>query len=477
MYQPQEDHLMGKRESDHSIVLRDGRAVHMGKGMTVLCSPQRKHMQIRQADKHMQTSLRGIAKRAKEVPKYRFGNLYSLLNESNLRWCYEQLNRKSAPGVDGVDWEEFGIDLDDNVSRITGALKEKRYKAGLVRRQYIPKPGGKQRPLGIPETGDKLVQYCAAQILSAIFEQDFLPCSHGYRRGKGPRSAALELSQRIHRGKFGWVLDADIKGFFDNLDHDWLLRMLEQRINDQSFLHLVKKWLKAGILEVDGKVLLPVTGTPQGGVISAVLANIYLHFALDLWFEKVVKPRCRGAAYLIRFADDYVCCFQYHDDLMKVVRVLPKRLDKFNLELAADKTKAIRFSRFETTRSKSFVFLGFEYRWVASRKKKPLVRMVTARQKFQQALSNMKAWIKSNRCVSGLTELMEQFAAKLRGHYNYYGVSGNFDKIGSFYNLSCKILYKWLNRRSQRKSFNWRGFVELLQSFSIPRPRITGYWS
>jgi len=162
---------------------------------------------------------------------------------------------------------------------------------------------------------------------------------------------------------------------------------------------------------------------------------------------------------------------------MKVVRVLPKRLGKFNLELAADKTKAIRFSRFETNHSMSFVFLGFEYRWVISRKKKPLVRMVTARKKFQQALSNMKAWIKSNRCVSGVTELMEQFMAKLRGHYNYYGVSGNFDKLGSFYNLSCKIVYKWLNRRSQRKSFNWRGFEELLRSFSIPRPRITGYWS
>ena len=468
---------MGKRESDHSIVLRDGRAVHMGKGMTIVCSSQRKHMQIRQADKHMQTTLRGIAKRAKESPKYRFGNLYSLLNEANLRWSYEHLNRKSAPGVDGVTWKEFGTDLDGNISRITEALNGKRYKAGFVRRQYIPKPGGKQRPLGIPETGDKLVQYCAAQILSAIFEEDFLPCSHGYRHGKGPRSAALELSKCIQRGKFRWVLDADIKGFFDNLNHDWLLRMLEQRINDQSFLNLVRKWLKAGILEVDGKVIHPATGTPQGGVISAVLANIYLHFAVDLWFEKIVKPGCRGDAYLIRFADDYVCCFQYHDELKKVERALPNRLGKFNLELAPDKKKTIKFTRFETQRSESFVFLGFEYRWVLSRKKKPLVKMVTARKKFQQALSNMKAWIKTNRCVLDLTELMEQFAAKLQGHYNYYGVCGNFEKIGSFYNLSCKIVCKWLNRRSQRKSFNWRGFEGLLQSFSIPRPRITGYWS
>ncbi|WP_153306695.1 reverse transcriptase domain-containing protein [Desulfogranum japonicum] len=305
----------------------------------------------------------------------------------------------------------------------------------------------------------------------------FSPVVNGYRRGKGPRSAALELSQRIHRGKFRWVLDADIKGFFDNLNHDWLLRMLEQRINDQSFLNLVRKWLKAGILEVDGKVILPVTGTPQGGIVSAVLANIYLHYALDLWFEKIVKPGCRGDVYLIRFADDYVYCFQYRDELKKVERELPQRLGKFNLELAPDKTKTIKFTRFETTRSESFVFLGFEYRWILSRKKKPLVKMVTARKKFQQAMSNMKAWIKGNRCISDLTDIMEQFAAKLQGHYNYYGVSGNFEKISSFYNYSCKTVFKWLNRRSQRKSFHWRGFEGLLQSFSIPRPRITGYWS
>lgn len=433
-------------------------------------------MQIRQADKHMQTSLRGIAKKAKEDPHHRFGNLYSLLNETNLCWSFSQLNRKSAPGVSGVDWETFGKDLQGNVRGITTALKEKRYKAKLVRRRYIPKPGGKQRPLGIPEMGDKLVQHSVAHILSAIFEQDFLPCSHGYRRGKGPQKAALQLSQRIHRGKFRWILDADIKGFFDHLDHDWLLRMLELRIDDRSFLNLIRKWLKAGILEEDGRVILPVTGTPQGGVVSAVLANIYLHFVLDLWFEKIVKPRCKGDAYLMRFADDYVCCFQYREDLHKVQRVIGKRLGKFNLELSKEKTKAIKFTRFETEKSETFVFLGFEYRWVLSRKGKPLVSMRTAKKKFQLALSAMRSWIKTNRS-KGLAEIMEQLRAKLQGHYNYYGVSGNYRKLNSFYRLSCGIVFKWLNRRSQRKSFNWRGFLELMEFFGIPRPRIIGYWA
>ncbi len=186
---------------------------------------------------------------------------------------------------------------------IVCTLKNGSYKAKLIRRRYIPKQGGR-RPLGIPVVGDKVVQTAAAQILTAIYEQDFLGCSHGYRRGKGPQRAALELSQRLHRGRFGWVIDADIKGFFDNLNHQWLLKMIEQRIEDRSFIRLIGKWLKAGVVEEDGKVIYPVTGTPQGGVVSAVLANIYLHYALDLWFERVVKPRCCGDAMMIRFADD-----------------------------------------------------------------------------------------------------------------------------------------------------------------------------
>lgn len=444
--------------------------------MTVLRSPQRKHVQMRQADQHMQTSLRGIARRAKENPKDRFGNLYSLLNEANLLWCFTRLNRKAAPGVDAIDWAAYEANLEANVRQLTTELKEKRYRAKLVRRRYIPKPGGKQRPLGIPAVGDKLVQAAAALILSAIYEQDFLSCSHGYRRGKGPQRAALELSQRLHRGRYRWVFDADIKGFFDNLDHEWLLKMLEQRIEDRAFLGLIRKWLKAGILEEDGRVILPITGTPQGGVVSAVLANIYLHYVLDLWYEKIVKPNCDGDALLMRFADDYVCCFQYHRDLQKFREVIDGRLGKFNLELSKEKTRVIEFTRFETRDSNSFTFLGFEFLWGLSRKKKPLVKMRTAKKKFKAGLSAMRTWIREERCKLGTARIMEQLRAKLRGHFNYYGVCGNCDMLRSFYRQTCLIVFKWLNRRSQRKSCNWEGFRAMLEYFRIPRPKIIGYW-
>jgi len=433
-------------------------------------------MQIRQADQHMQTTLRGIAKRAKEDPKHRFGNLYSLLNEKNLTECFPQLNHKAAPGVDAVDWSAFASDLEENVSHLATALKEKRYKAKLVRRRNIPKPGGKQRPLGIPVIGDKLVQTAAAQILSAIYEQDFLPCSHGYRRGKGPQRAALELSQRLHRGRFCWVVDADIKGFFDHIEHDWLLRMLEQRIDDRAFLGLIRKWLKAGILEEDGRVVYPVTGTPQGGVVSAVLANIYLHYALDLWFEKVVTPRCQGDVMLMRFADDFVCCFQYREDEQRLSKVLGQRLGKFGLELSVEKTQVLKFTRFETENNNSFTFLGFEFRWSRSRAGKPLMTMCTSKKKFRMALAAISSWIKKERSKLGTAVLLTKLRQKLQGHWNYYGVSGNYEMLSKFNSQACRLVFKWLNRRTQRKSCNWAGFKEMLSFFKVPRPRIIGYW-
>jgi len=432
-------------------------------------------MRIRKAEQHMQTSLQGIAERARKDPKHRFGNLYSLLDEGNLRWCFPQLNREAAPGVDEVDYAAFEVDLEGNIAGIVDDLKGHRYKARLIRRRYIPKPGGR-RPLGIPVVGDKVVQTGAALILSAIFEQDFLSCSHGYRRGKGPQRAALELSKRLHRGRYRWVVDADIKGFFDHIDHEWLMRMLEQRIDDRRFLGLIRKWLKAGILEEDGKVVYPVSGTPQGGVVSAVLANIYLHFALDLWFEKAVKPSCRGDVMLMRFADDFICCFQYYDEVQRFYSALRRRLAKFKLELSGEKTKVIKFTRFETENSRVFTFLGFEFRWGRGRTGKPLVKMRTSKKRFSAAIAAILTWIKAERCRIGTAAIFTKLRQKLQGHWNYYGVCGNLEMLSKFYHQVCRIVYAWLNRRSQRKSCNWQRFCEMLRHFRIPRPRIVGYW-
>ena len=432
-------------------------------------------MQIRKADKHMQTSLRGIAKKARKDPKHRFGNLYSLLNEESLKWSFAHINKKAAPGVDSVDYKGFKSNLDENLKNIVTELKKWTYKAKLVRRRYIPKTGGR-RPLGIPVVGDKTLQTAVASILSAIYEADFMPFSQGYRRGKGPQKAALKLSERIHRGKFRWIVDADIKGFFDNLNHDWLIRMLSERIKDRSFLGLIRKWLKAGILEEDGKVIYPVTGTPQGGTVSAVLANIYLHYVLDIWFEKVVKPECEGDVIMMRYADDFVCCFQYHRDARRFYDVLGERLGKFGLELSKEKTRMIEFTRFETERSKVFTFLGFEYRWGVSRKGKPLVKMRTSKNKFKAAIANLLSWIKAERSKLGTRALFVKLRQKLQGHWNYYGVSGNFEMLWKYHHQALDIMFKWLNRRSQRKSCTWKGFMGMVEYFRIPRPRIIGYW-
>ena len=432
-------------------------------------------MQIRQADQHMQTSLRGIAKRSRENKKHRFGNLYSLLNEKNLHWCFPQLNKKAASGVDKQSWHDFQKNAAENIHNMVEALKTGCYKAKLIRRRYIPKESGR-RPLGIPSTGDKLLQYAVGLILSAIFEEVFLPFSHGYRRGKGPQRAALELSRSIHRGRYRWIVDADIKGFFNHLDHDWMIRMLEQRISDSRFLGLIRKWLKAGILDEDGKIIFPVTGTPQGGVVSAVLANIYLHYVLDLWFEKQVKQWCRGDVQLIRYADDFVCCFQYYEEARRFYRELETRLGKFNLEISKEKSRLFKFTRFETEQGNLFSFLGFEYYWSTSRQGKPLIKMQTSKKKFRAGLASLQSWIKAERSQKSTRELFIMLKQKLQGHFNYYGVCNNSKRLWSYYYEAIRIVYKWLNRRSQRRSFNWTIFNEMLTYYAIPSPKIIAYW-
>ena len=420
----------------------------------------------------MQTSLQGIAKKAKSQPRHRFRNLYGMLNEQFLTDSWRYIRKDAAYGVDRISAREYEKELTQRITDLVGRLKEKRYRAKLVRRHYIPKDGGKERPLGIPAVEDKLLQVAGARLLSAIYEADFLRCSYGYRPGVGALDAVEKLTVKLQFGQYHYVVEADIKGYFESIDHDWLIRMLEERVDDKALLWLIKKWLKAGVLDTDGMVLHPATGTPQGGVISPVLANIYLHYALDLWFEKKFRRQCRGEACLIRYADDFVCAFEFESEAKRFYEALGPRLRKFGLELSAEKTRMIAFPRKGGSAGQaSFDFLGFEFRWGRDRKGRPHLKRRTARPKFRASLKRFSEWCRVHR-HQRLKLLFATLNQKLRGYYNYYGVHGNYPSLKQFYEAVMRLLYRWLNRRSQPRSYNWAGFRMLLQHFEVETPRL-----
>ncbi len=421
----------------------------------------------------MQTSLRGIAKKAQEQEKHRFGNLYEMLNEENLLDCWQYIRKDAACGVDRVSAREYEENLEENIRNQVKRLKRGSYRAKLVRRQYIPKGEGKMRPLGIPATEDKLLQLAVKRILEAIYEQDFLRCSYGYRPNVGPLNAVDKLTVKLQFGRYNYIVEADIRAFFDNMDHEWIVRMLEERIDDRALIRLIKKWLKAGVLDTDGQVIHPVTGTPQGGIVSPVLSNIYLHYALDLWFHKVIKKQCRGEACLIRFADDFVSAFQYREDAERFYRMLGERLGKFKLEMSEEKTRIIPFPRHRPSGKYRFDFLGFEFYWGKDRSGKPHLKRRTSRKKLRSSIKRFTEWCKKNRNLEPRV-LFRRLNAKLRGYYNYYGVFGNYDSLQQFFKQVKRILFKWLNRRSQRRSYNWLGFDQLLEHYRVEQPRIIG---
>lgn len=418
----------------------------------------------------MQTSLRGIARKAKQEKNHKFGNLYRLLNKDALYLAWKEINRKAATGIDGETAREFERNLDVNLETIVEELKSKKYKARLVKRVNIPKGNGKTRPLGLIALRDKIVQKAVANILEAIYEQDFLKCSYGYRPKVGAQKAVKEMTKELMY-KYSYIVEADIRSFFDNIDHQWLMKMLELRIEDKTFLRLIKKWLKAGILDTDGKVINPLNGCPQGSICSPILANIYLHYALDLWFERTVKARSKGETYMCRVADDFVCAFRYKEEAVRFYNTLGKRLGKFELELAEEKTKIINFSRFGKRGNGSFDFLGFEFRWGLSIKGKSIIKRRTSRNKLRKSIKAFTIWCKENR-HKRIKIIVEMLNSKLRGYFNYYGVINNSKGIRQFYNKAIKILYKWLNRRSQRSSFTWDEFNAKMKWYGLITPKV-----
>jgi group II intron reverse transcriptase/maturase len=358
-------------------------------------------------------------------------------------------------------------------------MKAKRYKPQPARRVYIPKDEHSVRPLGLPSLKDKIVQKGMAKILEAIYEADFLDCSYGFRPGRSCHQAINAVDKTIMTKPINHVVDADIKGFFDNVSHEWLMKFLQVRIKDPSFLLLVRRFLKAGYVE-SSEIVATRRGTPQGGNLSPILSNVFLHYVLDLWFEKKLKRQVGGQCHLVRYADDFICMVQKVEDARHIKQALQERFAEFDLELHPEKTRVLSFGRYEREnaswqgrRAHTFDFLGFTHYCATSRKGKFIVGRKTSRKKFRKQCKEMNTWLWTIRNVVKTKDWWPTLAAKLRGHYQYYGVSGNMRSLCRYYTAVLYMTRKWLNRRSQRKAFSWKGFKEYLKHYPLPTPRIT----
>ena len=401
------------------------------------------------------------------------------MNKALLLECFAQLKGNAASGIDNVTKADYAIKLDANLESLIERLHKMAYRPQPVLRVYIPKAGsGQRRPLGIPALEDKLVQAGLVKILQAIYEQDFINDSYGFRPKRSCHDALRALSQSVEANPVNYIVEADIKGFFDHVDQEQLMAFLQHRIADKRILRYIKRFLKAGV-QKDGQHKASERGTPQGGVISPLLANIYLHYTLDLWFEKRVKRNSQGYARLIRYADDYVACFQSADDASQFMQDMERRLNQFHLEVAPEKTRLFEFGQFAQSKAKSrgertatFDFLGLTHYCSRSRDGKRFrMKRKTVSKRFTAKLKGYKEWLKANR-VLPTAEILQTTAAKLRGHFAYYGVTDNSRSIRNFAYRVTQMLFKWLNRRGKRGCYSWDKFLKLLKLMPLPKPRI-----
>ena len=422
------------------------------------------------------TKRRWIVELARRKPGTVLFSLQHVIDFEWMREAYIRTRKDGATGIDGVTAAEYEANLEANLRDLLERIKSGRYKAPPVRRTYIPKADGSQRPLGIPTFEDKIAQRAIAMVLEAIYEEDFLSCSYGFRPGRSAHQALRQLSGVITVRRQYWVLDVDVRKYFDSIPHPHLRAILDQRVTDGVIRRMIDKWLNAGVLE-DEHLHFATEGTPQGGVISPILSNIFLHHVLDQWFEDVVRPRLRGNATLVRYADDFVMTFETHHDAKRVLEVLGKRLGRFGLTLHPDKTRFIDFrpqrrdGKHPDCKDPPFDFLGFTHTWGKSRNGKNVVRQLTAKSRFARALAAIKDWCRNNR-HRPMREQCARLSAVLVGHYAYYGITGNSRRLQQYRQEVTKTWRKWLERRTRAKRFTWTRFNALLARHPLPRARI-----
>jgi RNA-directed DNA polymerase len=425
------------------------------------------------------TKLERIAELARRAPAMPMRTLAHHIDVEWLVEAYRRTRKDGAVGVDGQTAEQYGEKLEQNLQSLLDRIKAGTYRAPPVRRVYIPKANGREmRPLGIPAFEDKVLQRAVVMVLEAVYEQDFLSCSYGFRPGRSAHGALDDLRDQLMEMGGGWVLEIDFRNYFGSIDHGHLLEALRQRVTDGALLRMISKWLHAGVME-NGMLSYPTSGTPQGGVVSPMLANVFLHVVLDTWFERDVKPRLAGSARLIRYADDAVLVFANEADARRVLEVLPKRCEKYGLTLHPTKTKLIEFRRPDrdspkpgggTKGNATFDLLGFTHYWEPARTGRWVIKRKTARDRFRAALKRINVWCRQH-LHDPVREQWRKLSQKLRGHYAYYGIGYNSEAIGRFAYYVTVAWWHALRRRSQQP-MTWATMTRLLKAFSLPPPRL-----
>lgn len=422
------------------------------------------------------TKLNRIALLSKQDPRRSFESLMHHFNEESLKECFHELDGKKAVGIDGINKETYGENLDQNISTLITKMKNMAYRPGPVREVLIPKEGkpGATRPLGISGFEDKLVQRMMQKILESIYDPIFLNCSYGFRPGKGCHDAIRDLQHFLHEKAIQTVIDIDLKNFFGTIDHGILEGILREKIKDTKFMRYISRMFKAGVLS-KGDLRMSEEGVPQGSICSPVLSNLFAHYAIDLWIEEMVKPNCKGQVRLFRYADDAIICCQLDEDAQRIRKSLSLRLEKYKLKLNEEKTKQVPFDKrlvAQGIEQGTFDFLGFTFYWGRARSGRVIPKLRTKAKTMRAKLNKVKEWIKGVKDKKSLKEIWKTFTAKLRGHINYYAVSHNTDYVSKFINEAKKIVFKWLNRRSQRKSFTWEQFAKYMTTHPLPTVRV-----